>query len=58
MTRLLAAADLGDLIALVGLVLLGAGLALVSLALALSIVGALLFLYAAVPPLLERPPPR
>lgn len=44
--------DLRDVIALVGLLLLSGGLAIVSVAAALAVPGALLFLYAVVPPLI------
>lgn len=54
MRRALAAVDLRDVIAVIGLCLIAGGLAFVSAAAALAVPGALIFLYAALPPLLRR----
>ena len=55
MKRVLAAIDLRDVVTVLGLVLIAAGLAFVHVAAALAVPGLLLFLLAVVPPLIARP---
>lgn len=54
MRRLRASIEFRDVVGLLGLILIAAGLSFVSVAAAIAVPGALMFLVAVVPPILTR----